>query len=263
MIHTELRIINHTEMSLICGIKKYMQIIKINACKISTTSKLNNHLRLKRGILIITTMDKPVTFRQLKDALSPIMTAIEELKEQFGTSGEQSTELYMMVSHICARADMYDQSTEEKKPTPKKKKQTKSTETKTDDTETKTDDTDTKTDDTETKPPVKKRNIPKKKSTKSKRAINKMEYFNKMYESDPNYFNTFITNKVKASLEEKYSDEWNELSEDKLEQEKKKVYYKYMTKHHDSQLIDMKRVYIHDKNKPNHKIIKTEDSDEE
>lgn len=204
-------------------------------------------------------MDKPVTFRQLKDALSPIMTAIEELKEQFGTSGEQSTELYMMVSHICARADMYDQSLEEKKSTPKKKKQSKSTVNKTNDTETKTGNTDDATD-TEPKPPVKKRNIPKK---KSKRAINKMEYFNKMYENDPNYFNTFITNKVKASLEEKYSDEWNELSEDKLEQEKKKVYYKYMTKHHDSQLIDMKRVYIHDKNKPKHKIIKTEDSDEE
>lgn len=97
----------------------------------------------------------------------------------------------------------------------------------------------------------------KRKSTevKQQRSINKMEFFNKMYDQDVNYFNTYIDNKVKNSINEKNADAWKKLAPEHLYQAKKKAYYDYMRKEYDSKLQAMKNAYIADNNSVKINII--------
>lgn len=100
---------------------------------------------------------------------------------------------------------------------------------------------------------------PKKRATKSKttkkapvvqkRNLNKIEFFNKMYEEDDTYFDMYLTPDVKKSIASEHAAEWKKLPGDELHIEKRKEYYHYMKNNHDDKLQALKNEYIESCNK--------------
>jgi len=101
------------------------------------------------------------------------------------------------------------------------------------------------------------------KSTKQKntnqRNPNKMEFFNKMYDNDNEYFSTYITEDVKKEILINNEEKWNKLSGEKLNKEKRTACYSYMKNNHDDALQSMKQAYIDDMNKSNIDIVTKEE----
>jgi hypothetical protein len=119
--------------------------------------------------------------------------------------------------------------------------------------------------DTTTKKPVKKVIVKKTRNKKpvvpkKERSLNKMEYFNKMFDNDDTYFDSYITNKNKNTIAENHDEKWNNVSDDQLRKLKRTAYYHFMKDTHDDKLQAMKQSYIDDLK--NQKLVIVEKEDE-
>lgn len=98
-----------------------------------------------------------------------------------------------------------------------------------------------------------------KSTTKGKRDMNKMEFFNIMYDSDQNYFDMHITEKDKASIAKKNAEAWKGLSDEELYTQKRSAYYHFMKDNKDSFLVTMKKEYLTSNNAEKVNIVSKED----
>jgi hypothetical protein len=80
------------------------------------------------------------------------------------------------------------------------------------------------------------------KKVKKTVAMNKMNFFKKMYEQDETYFNQYLTDAVRATIDS--TPEFAKLSAADLKAAKRKAYYEYMTEHHDKELLNMKTAHL-------------------
>ena len=116
-----------------------------------------------------------------------------------------------------------------------------------------------------TKKPKKKNVIDKvdkktrKKDGKKKKAINKMEYFNKMYKNDENYFQLYLTDEVKSDINKENAEKWDKITDEyNVAKLRVKEYYNYMKNNHDKKLQDMKKKYIDDMEKKHADVVDKE-----
>jgi hypothetical protein len=85
---------------------------------------------------------------------------------------------------------------------------------------------------------------------KKERMPNKMEYFNKMYDSDETYFDSYIKETDKQNIRDNNVDAWEGLDTEALRKATRAALYHYMKDTHDVKLQFMKAAYIEDlKNK--------------
>ena len=89
---------------------------------------------------------------------------------------------------------------------------------------------------------VKKRTT-KAKAVKKTRLPNIMEYFTKMYDSDADYFSTYIKADDVAQIEEDNEDAWAELGDDALHKARRAAFYHHMKDNHVKTLKAMKEAY--------------------
>lgn len=242
-------------------------------------------------------MSKNISLSDLRNALQPLTDAINTLKTEQLTSTTQVSELYAMVTNLSTKIDVYDQNknNDVSEPMPPKKKSRKlppkkssksSKSSKSADQDT-TDlpkkkkkvirtakkgtlvdePTSDSGDSSDEEQPSKRKSVkktvkraPKKKTTKKKRDLNKMEYFNKMYDQDNDFFHSYIDDEAKEFLEEKYEEKWEGLNETQLHKAKRSAYYNYMKKNHDGQLQAMKSAYIEELKKPPADLVEKENS---
>jgi hypothetical protein len=100
------------------------------------------------------------------------------------------------------------------------------------------------------------------KKTKTKREMNKMEFFNLMYDSNENHFSQYVTEAVKKELQKVNKEAWDKLSGDKLKAAKKSATYHYMKNNYDSELLSMKNNYLEVERNKSIKLVSADTSDE-
>lgn len=218
-----------------------------------------------------TSSKKVLTLSDLKTALSPLVDAIESLKNDTTTATAQILEIHQVCTNLSVKLDNLDQSIDtttpakKKRPPPKKPARVPTKKNSAiddvvasdddDDATAKADDaddadnTDAEESDSSVRKPVKKvpsRKTSAKKPAPVKRNPNKMDYFKKKFDEDPSYFDDYLNETVKADIANKHKSTWKNLSSDKLHVAHRKAYYEYMKNNHDDQLQAGKSAYIQD-----------------
>lgn len=179
--------------------------------------------------------------------------------------GNQST-LVKKMDLLSVKMDVLEQifySDEACEKPKRKKNEKKNTDEKsgnddnTDEKDEKSDEKDEKT--TPAKKTIKRIIKNKKKPAKKKRDPNKMEFFKKKYDENEDYFNLYITDDIKASIEKNNKTAWDKITDKKkLHVVKRSAYYNYMKDNHDSELQCMKKAYNESVKKPDLILVKKE-----
>ncbi len=104
--------------------------------------------------------------------------------------------------------------------------------------------------------------VAKKPAEPVKKNLNKMEYFNKMFDEDEEYFNTYITDKVKAEIQKTNAKEWKDKNADELRKARRSAYYHYMKNNHDDKLKTMKEAYLSEINTEQDEPVDKEEIDD-
>lgn len=181
-------------------------------------------------------MSKALTLADLKTTLAPLIDEMTKMSAQ-------TSELYTMLAQLITRIEALEHlNIEDEQPKAVKSAKPKTTKKSTKlppkkgAKETKETKEESEEESDEEKPKAKKTPV------KRKRTINKTDYFNMMFDSDPDYFASYIPDEVKESVIESKPT----LKGDALHKEIRKESYKYMTANHDSTLQTMKESYLQD-----------------
>lgn len=176
------------------------------------------------------TMSKPATLAELKTALAPLF---DEMTRSTAQSSETHTLLLQLLTRIEALEHLNIEDDQPKAIKATRSKTTKKSTKLPPKKGAKPEESEEESEE-ETKAKVKKAPV------KRKRTINKTDYFNMMFDNDPEYFANYIPDEVKEEVIESKPT----LKGEALHKEIRKESYKYMTAHHDSTLQTMKESYI-------------------
>ena len=162
-----------------------------------------------------------------------------------------------------AKSNTSTQSQPKKRAPAKKRTPVKKTdEPKEEDTVEMDNNTEPTEDDVEEKKPVKKvKPTTNKKTPVKKQYPNKLEYFNLMFDTDENYFDTYLTADVKKTIEKENHAVWEKMDNKALHMDKRKKYYNYMNENHTETLQSMKKEHNANLDKQKMKLLNKEETD--
>lgn len=189
-------------------------------------------------------MSKALTLAELQTVFAPLMA-------QYAEDRKKDKELYDLVFGISQKMDALMRDMHNTKPTetkaapktkPKKVEEEKKVAPKKKPVKAKTED---EPQDGEDERSIAVNLSDSDDEKEPKRILNKLDFFNLKFDTEPSFFDNFITDKVKDEVNKANAKEWEKLADNaaKLKVAKRKAFYTWMTKNCDKVLQDLKKNY--------------------